>query len=310
MHSQLLLLFSSRFLIPVSNPSIFRRHGSVPTFVHLLRSKHLFRRLTLDLLVISVSSPNYLRLLFIRSRHSSRLINYSIHDSLACARFTVLMSNEINLEIDRRKLSILILFDFSKAFATVSLFILLFKLRRLGFATAVLNWLCSYLPGLSQPVINEDRSCSNWLPTTAGVPQGSVLRPLLFPPFINDISDVLRYCSHMIFENDTQIYLQCSPSDLSNALNLVNHDIHVIANYATTSGLSLNSKKSEILVFGSNPYVRSQDFTTLPPAIINDTVISYMSTRLAILAYISPQIFFGTSILPLYRKKSMHLDIG
>lgn len=170
------------------------------------------------------------------------------------------LTDDISRGIDHRKLTILVLFDFSKAFDTVSQLILLTKLRRLNLSYSVLTWLFSYLTGRSQAVISDDGFCSNWLPTTAGVPQGSVLGALLFSLFINDIGNGLRYCDHLIFADDTQIYFQCSPSDLYNALALVKQDISVIANYATTSGLSININKSKIMILGSNPYVRGLDF--------------------------------------------------
>lgn len=80
----------------------------------------------------------------------------------------------------------------------------------------------------------------------------------------------------MIFADDTQIYFQCSPSDLDYALTLVNREMGVIANYATARSLSRNSMKCKIMILGINAYVRSFDFASLPQAIISKTIVSFV----------------------------------
>ena len=65
--------------------------------------------------------------------------------------------------------------------------------------------------------------------------------PLLFTLFINDICSSLKYPQHMIFADDTQIYLSCLPSDLDRRIDLIAHDVGVIARFAadTVSSLTL-----------------------------------------------------------------------
>lgn len=82
--------------------------------------------------------------------------------------------------VDNKQLTILVLLDFSKAFDTVIHLKLLKKLRMLGFGIKALRWIFSYLSGRPQAVVDNDGRCSNWLETTTGVPQGSVLGPLFF----------------------------------------------------------------------------------------------------------------------------------
>ena len=80
---------------------------------------------------------------------------------------------------------------------------LLIKLRALRFSDTALSWVFSYLTGRTQSVVDERGKCSIWLATTSGVPHGSVLCPLLFTLFINDICSCLQFSQHMLFADDT-----------------------------------------------------------------------------------------------------------
>lgn len=138
------------------------------------------------------------------------------------------VGDDIRSGIDYGLITILILFDFSKAFDTVSHVRLLMKLKSFGFSTSTLDWFFSYLVGRSQAIVDESYNRSRWLCVTSGVPQGSVLGPLLFSLFINDIGKVLKHSHHMIFADDTQIYLSCLPSRLNHGLEKIAVDASAI----------------------------------------------------------------------------------
>ena len=110
--------------------------------------------------------------------------------------------DDMRLVIDQRKLTIILLFDFSKAFDTVPHQRLLQKLHLLRCSPQAVKWFYSYLLNRSQFVSNPDGTRSNTLRTTSGVPQGSVLGPLLFSIFINNISSVLIHSNFMLFADD------------------------------------------------------------------------------------------------------------
>src|SRR5436190_23191810 len=115
------------------------------------------------------------------------------------------VTDDIRLAMDRSQCTILILFDFSKAFDMVNHEILLEKLRILGFSDIALSWMGSYLSGRRQCVTHNNNT-SEWKPVTCGVPQGSILGPLLFTIYVNDISKVLKYTNFHCYTDDLQIY--------------------------------------------------------------------------------------------------------
>ena len=81
--------------------------------------------------------------------------------------------------------------DFSKSFDSVPCDVLLFKLQMYGFNGCILKWFTSYLSDRFQRVV-LDGYYSEWLSVRSGVPQGSILEPLLFLLCINDLSDVIK----------------------------------------------------------------------------------------------------------------------
>lgn len=166
------------------------------------------------------------------------------------------LTDDIRLGKDKRLLTALILFDFSKAFDSVCHATLLSKLYRLGFSINVLKWIGSYLAGRSQAVKDNDGSLSSFLPLNKGVPQGSVLGPLLFSLFINDIAEDLDYDSrHIVYADDLQVYVRGSFEDLQLTLQKLSRNAERIADWATVNKLSLNVNKTQAIVFGTPKFI-------------------------------------------------------
>jgi len=110
--------------------------------------------------------------------------------------------------LDKRSSTHIFFLDFSKAFDSVPHEHLLIKLDCIGVRGAVLKWIRSFLTDRRQRVMLEGCT-STWAPVTSGVPQGSILGPLLFLVYINDIDTQLN--SHVkLFADDCAIYNQVS----------------------------------------------------------------------------------------------------
>jgi hypothetical protein len=92
----------------------------------------------------------------------------------------------------------------------------------------------------------EKESSVEWV--TCGVPQGSILRPLFFVSYINDVSRVIKYSRFHIYADDLQIYHSSSVLDLQRSYDEFNMDLQQIHEWATANGLKLNPKKSQVIL--------------------------------------------------------------
>uniref|UniRef100_UPI003AAD8E98 uncharacterized protein n=1 Tax=Centroberyx gerrardi TaxID=166262 RepID=UPI003AAD8E98 len=168
------------------------------------------------------------------------------------------ITNDILLSADSGFLTILILLDLSAAFDTINHSILLSRLQHsLGITGTALSWLTSYLSDRHQ-YISINNCKSSTAPVTHGVPQGSVLGPLLFILYILPLGQILRrhglrfHC----YADDTQLYLS-SKTITSTTHSTLTTCLADIKSWMQRNFLKLNCNKSEILIIGPNSLTRS-----------------------------------------------------
>ena len=138
--------------------------------------------------------------------------------------------------------------DISKAFDSVSHFHLLDKLTSINISGNLWLWFRAYLTDRFQ-YVSINNQCSQLMPVESGVPQGSILSPLLFIIYINDISDAVLYSKTLLFADDTKCFRFIkSYSDHQ----LLQQDLNSLHNWSTRSNLSFKLSKSVHVSFNPN----------------------------------------------------------
>ena len=151
----------------------------------------------------------------------------------------------------------------SKAFESIDHDILIMKLRDVGLSFSSIEWFQSYLSSHYQ-VVKIQASISDQLPFTSGVPQGSILGPLLFSMYTNDLALVPKHCSTQSYVDDTKLLLNFRIKDQQDTVSKMNEDLQRICQWTFTNKLVLNPDKTKLVVFGSRPLVRKVKGRHLP----------------------------------------------
>ena len=161
--------------------------------------------------------------------------------------------------------------DISKCFDTIDHKILLTKLSRYGINDLEALWFSSYLRNRSQFVkCNGEISSKCYVPI--GVPQGSVLGPILFSLFVNDISSHVYPCNVNLYADDTLLY--CTGHDVTEATEKLQVSLNEVSKWYNGNRLALNAKKSQCMVIASKYQTRNE--CTLNVS-LNNTIIEQVN---------------------------------
>lgn len=193
--------------------------------------------------------------------------HYSTVTSLAS------ITNDISSDVDKKKLNLIVLLDFSKAFDKVIYSKLCKKLYdNFNFSSTAVKMIESYLNDRFQ-LVKLDKMSSDWLPVVSGVPQGSVLGPLLFSIFINDLPDCIRYSDCNLFADDVQLRISDFPNVINEAISRMNSDLQEVNVWSKRNGLVLNPKKSQAILI----YNKIIDSSLLNTIQLNGEIIPFVS---------------------------------
>ena len=162
----------------------------------------------------------------------------------SCVTQLLEVLNDFTNFIESKDCIDVIYLDFSKAFDTVPHKRLLTKLKSYGIDGNVLGWIDDFLSNRSQRV-RVNKSISDLKPVTSGIPQGSILGPLLFIIFINDLPDSIHSICK-IFADDTKIYNSHEKS------NVIQQDLLTLQEWSKIWQINFNITKCSVLHIGKN----------------------------------------------------------
>ena len=177
---------------------------------------------------------------------------YKVGNSTETALLCI--KNEIHLFLSKGMPTALVLLDMSAAFDTINHDTLLSCLSaRFGFAGSALKWFRSYLQDRFQSV-QIDSSLSNLFKLKLGVPQGSVLGPLLFSVNTTPLGQVIRKYTgvkYHFYADNTQLFIHISPDDSLKSFDHRKSCLNYIQVLMSENNLKINPDKTEFIVFGA-----------------------------------------------------------
>ena len=194
---------------------------------------------------------------------------YGFRKERSTERAATVFLDEVRFDIERGMLVTALFLDLSKAFDTVSHSKLLDKLVSYGIKEIEYSWFCDYLFNRSQRVIYNGNT-SDKLNVEIGVPQGSILGPILFILFINDFTDCIKNAKVVQYADDTVLYV--SDKCKLQLEKKLSEDVKLASTWFDKNELMLNLKKgkTEVLTFGTPAKLRNIDIKVE----INDTIIA------------------------------------
>ena len=216
----------------------------------------------------------YTRVIAFINKHKILYKNQFGFQSNMCTEYAVnSLINNVTKCLENQETGICIFLDFAKAFDTVNHDILLKKLEYYGIRGIAQNWFKSYLSNRMQGTdIGGIQSSLNYI--KCGVPQGSVLGPLLFLLYINDIVNSSKLFQFTLFADDTSLFY--SQKNTTNMSQIVNIELEKISHWLGANKLSLNVKKSQLLVFTLSKKIPDINLTINGEALKEVQVAKYL----------------------------------
>ena len=174
-------------------------------------------------------------------------LQHGFRQRRSCETQLIQLVDELSTNMTKGLQTDLVLLDFSKAFDKVNHLKLLYKLESHGVNQSTVLWIRNFLIGRTQKVILEGE-CSSEVPVTSGVPQGSVLGPLLFLLYINDLPDTIT-SQVRLFADDTAVYLAIA--NMQDCSTLQN-DLDKLVKWELTWDMEFNPSKCFVLSITRN----------------------------------------------------------
>ena len=166
--------------------------------------------------------------------------------------------NKVTTALNDKKCAGAVFLDMSKAFDCVDHSILLNKLDHFGIRGVALKWFESYFRDRKQITTFSDVISTNINEIKCGAPQGSILAPLLYLIYVNDLSKCTKKTTSILFADDTT--LVSFGKNENEVVDSLNSDLCEIQEWLISNRLTLNAKKTKFLIFGRKKSKNNQKF--------------------------------------------------
>ena len=199
---------------------------------------------------------------FLDSNNSLYEMQYGFRSGRSCEHALLKdQHNHILLEsLSKKQISLLLLIDFSKAFDMVEHTILLRKLEHYGIRGLALKWMTSYPKNRSQ-FVSLSGVNSSIKHMQYGVPQGSILGPLLFIIYINDLPNIFNRAKFILYADDANIII--NGANIADIVQQLNELCNILPNWVISNGLALNLKKTKYMLLSRQNIELPDEFKIL-----------------------------------------------
>ena len=185
---------------------------------------------------------------FLEAWESLFNLQFGFHSGHSTDHALVSLTDNSKSSLDKNRFVCGIFIDLQTAFDTVNHDILLSKLEHYGIGGNSLTWFKSYLND-GKHFVSVNGHSSSVCNSTCGVPQGSVLGPLLFLLYINDLPNTSKLLTFFLFADDTNIYFETD--NLSRLSKTVNKELRKVKTWLDCNKLALNINKTNFVLFHS-----------------------------------------------------------
>ena len=209
----------------------------------------------------------YNRLLsFINKHNLLYKLQFGFREKHGTDTALIILIDKIMSAINEDEIVLGVFLDLSKTFDTVNHKILLMKMYKYGIRGVALSWFESYLSNRNQYVSFSNYNSESML-ISCGVPQGSILGPLLFLLYVNDMANVSSVLFTILFADDTNVFVQ--GKSLDHLIDVMNNELCKLSEWMAINKLSLNVKKTKCMIFSLRKEPISSKCVTLNGEIID-----------------------------------------
>ena len=203
-------------------------------------------------------------------------LQHGFRKSRSCETQLIDFIQELNHSNNNNKQTDLIIMDFAKAFDKVPHKRLLYKLHFYGIRQNTLHWIQAFLTDRTQTVVLDGTSSTS-VPVTSGVPQGTVLGPILFLAYINDFPEYLQHSKLRLFADDSIIYREITSQDDCNKLQT---DLNAAAQWESDWLMAFHPDKCTKLTISHKKHTFNHNYTLHNHTLESVTSPNYLGVTL------------------------------